>query len=240
MPPSTSRLTSTPILPPAWIYGDGDVVREAGKAADLDVLADDQDHLLLLLLNGTAIAVGQPPSEPPDRRGLPWRRQRRTPLTKSYELLVLADEVGLGVDLDHDAHAVDRQRRKPYPRRRCGRPSSRKRPDPFRAGTRSPCPCRRRHSVRAFLQSIMPTPVISRRFFTSAAVIAILLASNFVLVKCTGRTRALSLAPDRPYSAARRRLLGDSRPACPRCMALAMTEAISLMARIASSLPGMG
>ena len=29
--------------------GDGDVLREAGKAADLDVLADDQNHLLLLL-----------------------------------------------------------------------------------------------------------------------------------------------------------------------------------------------
>ena len=79
-------------------------------------------------------------------------------LDEGDEQVALGAEVGLAVDLDHDADAVFAPRRhRPYPRRRCGQPSSRPWPDPSRADTRRPCPCRRRHSVSAFLQSIIPT-----------------------------------------------------------------------------------
>ena len=84
----------------------GGVGREAGKAADLNVLADDEDHLLTLLLNGTAIAVGSR-HQSLEILGVFLGDDSGNALDEVLELLVLADEVGLGVDLDHDAHAVD-------------------------------------------------------------------------------------------------------------------------------------
>ena len=78
---------------------------KAGKAADLDVLADDQDLLLEHLLHSQAgLAVGE------GHEGL---HVHRTPLGhhiahvlgELFELVVLCHEVGLSVDL-HQGSAV--------------------------------------------------------------------------------------------------------------------------------------
>ena len=86
--------------------GHGDTVHIEGEAADLDVLADDQDHLLLLLLHGAAIAeVGG--HQGLQVGGLDLGHNSGHALDEVHKLLVLAHEVGLGVDLDHHAHAVN-------------------------------------------------------------------------------------------------------------------------------------
>ena len=92
-------------------------------------------------------------------------------------------------------------------------------------------------AVSAFLQSIMPTPVISRRFFTSAAVKAILNSSKqfwYIARRCAAGARLLSVGSAASSAAAS----AVCSPCLPSSTALAMMEEISLMARMASSLPG--
>ena len=86
--------------------GHGNAVGVEGEAANLDVLADDQDHLLLLLLHGATVAEGQS-HQGVQISGLLLGDHGGHALDEVHELLVLAHEVGLGVDLDHHAHAVD-------------------------------------------------------------------------------------------------------------------------------------
>ena len=89
-------------------------------------------------------------------------------------------------------------------------------------------------AVSAFLQSIMPTPVISRRFFTSAAVKAILNSSKqfwYIRANAGADYSASAAASSEAASAV-------CSPCLPSSTALAMMEEISLMARMASSLPG--
>ena len=87
--------------------GNGHAVSEAGKTADLDVLADHQDHLLLLLGDGQVGAVVLALHQGVQIGGVALGHGGGHALDEVHELLVLAHEVGLGVDLDHDAHTVD-------------------------------------------------------------------------------------------------------------------------------------
>ena len=86
--------------------GDGNALGEAGKAADLDVLADDQHHLLLLLLHGEVGAVVLAGQQGLQIGGIAGGHSGGHALDEVHELLVLAHEVGFGVDLDHDADAI--------------------------------------------------------------------------------------------------------------------------------------
>ena len=86
--------------------GHGDALAKAGEAADLDVLADDQDHLLLLLLNSQVGAIVLAGHQGVHVGGVLLGHGGGHALDEVHKLLVLADEVGLSVDLDHDAHAV--------------------------------------------------------------------------------------------------------------------------------------
>ncbi|CAN4002999.1 Tyrosine recombinase XerC, partial [Dysosmobacter welbionis] len=87
--------------------GHGDVLGEAGEAADLDVLADHQHHLLLLLGDGQVGADVLALHQRVQVGGSLLGHSGGHALDEVHELLVLAHEVGLGVDLDHHAHAVD-------------------------------------------------------------------------------------------------------------------------------------
>ena len=77
-----------------------------GEPTDLDVLADDQDHLLLLLQHGAAVAVGGG-HQGVQVGGLLLGHHSGHALDEVHELLVLTHEVGLGIDLDHHAHTVN-------------------------------------------------------------------------------------------------------------------------------------
>ena len=181
------------------------------------------------------------------RRRRSWRRI----LTKLWNFVVLRDKVGLGVDLDHDADLVvvvdNRVRQRPRPQ--CGRPSWRRRPGPSHAGISTAFSISPSASVRAFLQSIMPQPVFSRRacyVFCSKCHCCIPPYSVSVLVpeKCPAITCRRAFRLSRFQFVASRRPLprrlprAPARPGGPRCTASAMVAAISLTARIASSLPG--
>ena len=85
--------------------GHGDAIGKESKAADLDVLADDEHHLLLLLLHGAAVAVGKG-HQGIQVGGLVGGHNGGHALNEVHELLVLAHEVGLCIDLDHHADAV--------------------------------------------------------------------------------------------------------------------------------------
>ena len=87
--------------------GNGNALGVDGEAADLDVFADDQHHLLLLLGNGQVGAVVLALHQSVQIGGLVGGDGGGDALDEVHELLVLGDEVGLGVDLDHNAHAVD-------------------------------------------------------------------------------------------------------------------------------------
>ena len=87
-------------------------------------------------------------------------------LHEGLELVVAGDEVGLGIDFDQRAGIAGRPRRRPGLRRRRGRPSWRPWRCPSCAASRWRLPCRRWSRSSAFLQSIMPAPVLSRRSFT--------------------------------------------------------------------------
>ena len=85
----------------------GGAALKAGEAADLDVLADDQDHLLLLLGNGQVGAVVLALHQSIQVGGSLLGNGGGHALDEVDELLVLAHEVSLSVDLDHHAGAVD-------------------------------------------------------------------------------------------------------------------------------------
>ena len=87
--------------------GNGHAISEDGEAAHLDVLADDEDHLLLLLLNSQVGAVVLAGHQGLQVGGLVGGHGSGNTLDKVHELLILAHEVGLGVDLNDHAHAVD-------------------------------------------------------------------------------------------------------------------------------------
>ena len=86
--------------------GHADAVGVEGEAADLDVLADDQHHLLLLLGDGHVGAGVLAGHEGVQVGGLAGGHGGGHALHELHKLLVLGHEVGLGVDLDHHAHAV--------------------------------------------------------------------------------------------------------------------------------------
>ena len=86
--------------------GHADALGVERKAADLDVLADDQDHLLLLLGDGQVGAGVLAGHKGLQVGGLVGGHGGGHALDEVHELLVLGDEIGLGVDLDHHAHAV--------------------------------------------------------------------------------------------------------------------------------------
>ena len=87
--------------------GHADALGEAGEAADLDVLADDQDHFLLLLEDGQVRAVILAVHQSVQIGGSLGGHGGGHALDEVHKLLVLAHEVGFGVDLYHHAHAVD-------------------------------------------------------------------------------------------------------------------------------------
>ena len=89
------------------VVGDAEAVGEEREAADADVLADDEDHLLLLLLNGELGAGIFALHKSVEVGGLAVGDSLGDALDKVDKLLVLGDEVGLGVDFDDDAGAVD-------------------------------------------------------------------------------------------------------------------------------------
>ena len=82
------------------------------------------------------------------------------------KIRIARDEVGLGVDLDDARRRGLRRRRRPAPRRRPGPTASRRPTRPFLRSQSTAPPCRRRVSVSAFLQSIMPALVFSRSALT--------------------------------------------------------------------------
>ena len=105
--------------------------------------------------------------------------------TKSVSALSSIDRAG------HAGAVVAQWRRRPGPRPRRGRPSWRPWPGPWRAASRSPPRCRRRSPASAFLQSIMPAPVVSRRSFTMAAVMS-------AMVLPPGQSVSARTPPSRP------------------------------------------
>ena len=87
--------------------GNGEALGEEGEAADLDVLADDEDHLLSLLGDGELGAQVLALQQLLEGGGLVGGHGGGNALDEVHELLVLAHEVGLGVDLDDHAHTID-------------------------------------------------------------------------------------------------------------------------------------
>ena len=87
--------------------GNRHTLGEDSKAADLDVLADNEDHLLLLLLNSQVGAVVLAGHEGLQISRLVGGHSSSNALHEVHKLLVLANEVGLGIDLDHNAHAIN-------------------------------------------------------------------------------------------------------------------------------------
>ena len=73
------------------------------ETADLDVLLDDQDEVLQSLIDGLA-ALGLACHQSLDISGVLLHDDLGGLLDEGNELVVLGDEVGLGVDLDDDAH----------------------------------------------------------------------------------------------------------------------------------------
>ena len=180
---------------------------------------------------------------------------------EALELLVAGDEIGLGIDLDQRRRACPRRRRRPGPRRRRGRPSWRRRQGPSCAASRRRLRCRPAVSPSAFLQSIMPAPVFSRSSLTSAAVISAM--TSILPYPRVGGGPPPERRPDRsglrgrgfPADGFRRR--AAARPAAPpprrhrrrrRWPPAAARRAPPprpdrnrvAMARMASSLPGIG
>ena len=99
-------------------------------------------------------------------------------------------------------------------------------------------------SVRAFLQSIMPQPVCSRRFFTSAAVKLAIMIFLLIFIQNARVRRSGIDSYQNDYSAASSASSEGSSaasdsPCLPSRTALDIAPAISLTARMASSLPGM-
>ncbi len=87
------------------VVGDAHAAVEAGEAADLDVLADGEDHLLQGLLHGQAgLAIGEG-HQGLHVHGAPLAHHVAHVLDELHELVVLGHEVGLGVDL-HQGGAV--------------------------------------------------------------------------------------------------------------------------------------
>ncbi len=184
-------------------------------------------------------------------------------LDEGLERLVAGDEVGLGVDLDHRGLAGRARRRRPAPRRRRGRTSWRRRRGPSCAASRSRLRSSPPVSVSAFLQSIMPAPVFSRRSFTRAAVISAMCSLLYAFARediCPRARRSVlvpgALRHPKQYQAcasasgAASRIGSAASPTSipaepisalmPSSTAPATRSQYSVMARIASSLPGTG
>ena len=87
--------------------GNADVLSEEEEAADLDVLTDNENHLLLLLENGQLGAVVLALHQSIQISGVQSSDGSSHALDELLELLVLTNEVGLSVDLDHNTHTVD-------------------------------------------------------------------------------------------------------------------------------------
>ncbi|MPN40883.1 hypothetical protein SDC9_188423 [bioreactor metagenome] len=88
------------------VIGHGNVLGIAGEAAHLDVFADDQHLLLLLLLHGMAGGQEGQLHQSLQVGGVLLGHNLGNALDKFNKKLVAADEVGFGVDLNHNTHAV--------------------------------------------------------------------------------------------------------------------------------------
>ena len=91
-------------------------------------------------------------------------------LHQALEQIVAGDEIGLRIDLDHDALGALERDRRPGLRRRCGRPSSPALASPFLRSKSTAASMSPAVSPSAALQSIMPAPVCSRSSLTICAV----------------------------------------------------------------------
>ena len=87
--------------------GHRHAVRKTGEAADLDVLSDDQNHLLLLLGDGQVGVVVLALHQRVHVGGSAGGHGGGHALDEVHEFLILAHKVGFGVDLNHHAHAVN-------------------------------------------------------------------------------------------------------------------------------------
>ena len=87
--------------------GHAHALGKAGEAADLNVFANYQYHLLLLLGDGQIRAVVLAVHERVQVRGGLSSHSGSHALDEVHKFLVLAYKVGLGVDLNHHAHAVN-------------------------------------------------------------------------------------------------------------------------------------
>ena len=86
--------------------GDAHAAVVAAEAADLDVLADDEDLVVLLLEDGLLAAGVLAGEQGVEVGGVVLRDDLGDVLDVVDEELVLGDEVALGVDLDDGAHAA--------------------------------------------------------------------------------------------------------------------------------------
>ena len=86
--------------------GNGGVVSEAGKAADLNVLADGHDLLLQNLGDGQVGAGVGAGLQSVHIGGVLSRDHGGQVLHQIQESIGLGSEIGLGVDLDHNTHAI--------------------------------------------------------------------------------------------------------------------------------------
>ena len=85
---------------------NGNALSEASETTNLDVLADDQNHLLLLLQNGAALSILSS-HQSVQISGVSLCNGSGNTLNEVNELLVLSNEVGLSVNLDHNTDTVD-------------------------------------------------------------------------------------------------------------------------------------
>ena len=124
-------------------------------------------------------ARSDPSATPRSPRRRPSRSRRARPASAAGSRRRARHEVGLAVHLDEDAARVvgatrlaDQALRWP-----CGRPSSRRWPGRACAGSCSLPRSRRSPRSSAVLHSIIPAPVWSRSFFTSAAIVIAIVSS---------------------------------------------------------------
>ena len=87
--------------------GNGEAVGDAGKAADAHVLADGEEQLVLGILDGALTGDPGAVHQRVDVGRILLGDDLGHALDEVVERLAVGDEVGLAVDLDHNADTVD-------------------------------------------------------------------------------------------------------------------------------------